>query len=122
MKRMVFLSAVCMVLAAATVALSGCPALGIGGEKTNEVIVHNQMGYDVFILNVVQVGDECSNDKPEGLNLLPQPLAREDSYTVENLPDGRYYCKVSTRGYSAAEGYVTLFGGMSVDWFARLNQ
>ncbi len=66
MKRRMILSAVCMMLAAATVALSGCPALGIGGNSTlGKIVVHNNFEtgrrHVIINLSVVRVADECSD-------------------------------------------------------------
>ncbi len=132
MKRRMVLSAVCMVMAAATLTLSGCPALGIGGNPTlGKIVVHNnyagEHNVSIIELSAVRVPDECSNQTPEGVNLLPEPIVVGDSYTVKDLPEGRYYCRASGMydcddpydgrcGYSDS-GYVTVAAGGTVDWY-----
>jgi len=141
---MVVLSAMCMMLAAATAALSGCPALGIGGNPTlGEIVVHNDFSEGrnptIESLSVVRVADECSDQELRGINLLPAPLAIGQSFTVKDLPEGRYYCiadydydctftdyDANGKPYtnygrcdSRERGYVTVAAGGSVDWYVH---
>jgi len=96
----------------AIASLSGCPVLGIG----NKLVVHNNWtNWDLTFLSVVRVPDECSSQKPVGINLLPEPVKPGESFTVEDLSDGRYYCSRTSTGSNG--GYVDLAGGVSVDWY-----
>lgn len=120
MKRRMVLSVVCMMLAAATVALSGCPALGIGKEPTlGKIVVHNQAEADISFLSLVLVPDECSNQHPDGVNLLPEPIAVGGSFAVDDLAPGRYYGHVTGRGELEDVGYISVAAGATVDWYAR---
>lgn len=134
MKRRMVLGAVCMVMVAAAVALSGCPALGVGGNPTlGKIVVHNNFEegrrHVILGLSVVRVADECSSQTPRGVNLLPEPLDIGESFTVKDLPDGRYYCIAGYeydssecgdgRCYSEENGYVTLAAGGTADWYVQ---
>jgi len=117
---MVVLSVVCMMLAAATVALSGCPALGIGGNPTlGKIVVHNNFKEaDVGFLSVVLVPDECSSQEPRGVNLLPEPIPVGGAFTVDDLTPGRYYGYVEYRNRDSGRGgYISVAAGATVDWY-----
>lgn len=112
-----------LVLAAlSTLVLSGCPKWGTTpGNEMNTLVVHNQDDFgpdDIVFLSIVLVPDECSNDKPLGINLLPEPIPHGGTFTFKNLADGRYYCKAQSDD-SAETGYVTLAGGTVTDWYVH---
>ena len=112
MRKEILLIVVVMVL----VGLSGCPLLGIGGDTGNKLVVHNQRDIAIPFLSAVRVSDECSLQKPNGVNLLPEPIEPGKSFTINNLPDGRYYCEQpDSDGDSGV--YVTLGGGKATDWY-----
>ena len=127
MKRRMVLGVVCMMLAAATVGLAGCPALGIGGNSTlGKIVVHNdgsaQYNERITSLSAVHVPDECSDQKPKGVNLIPEPILIGQSFTIADLPEGRYYCKADvyyTGGDYTTTGYVTVAAGGTVDWYVQ---
>lgn len=101
--------------------LSGCPEWGVDpiGNDTNTLVVHNQdyNQKDINFVSVVLVPDECSNDKPGGINLLPEPIPYGGTFKIENLADGRYYC--IARGGDSESGYVTLAGGIVTNWYVQ---
>ncbi len=115
--------AVVAVLIAVASVVTGCPTLGIPNPNGNTLVVHNQMGRTAIMLSVVRVPDECSTQKPSGINLLPAPLENAKSFTVKDLPDGKYYCGLvwyldGNLWDGASEGYATLVNGRTVDWYA----
>lgn len=121
------------------VGLAGCPLLGIGSG--NKLVVHNNAvetatskNYEVYELTVVRVSDECSDDKPTGINQISERIKMGDSLPLKGLDDGKYWCEAKywhkaygvqyagspERWYSSdgsKMGYVTLSGGGSVDWY-----
>jgi hypothetical protein len=97
----------------ALTSLPGCPILVTG----NQLVVHNQKDYDLQFLSVIRVPDECSTQKPTGINLLAETIKPGESFTVKELPDGRYFC-TTTGGH---QGYVDLAGGVSADWYVGVN-
>jgi hypothetical protein len=130
---MVFLGAACMMLAVATAGLSGCPALGIGGKAVlGKIVVHNNFKGDDFesIISVsaVRVPDECSNQEPKGVNILPEAIPAGKLFEVSDLPEGRYYCECSvlyyvrtnhTEGHRIENGYLTIAAGGTADWYVQ---
>ena len=101
----------------AMTALTGCPGMN-PLDKSNTIVLHND--YETLLaVSVVRVPDECSTQKPEGINLLPEPLEVGDTFKVDGLDDGRYYCRASRESDFglARTGYVTLSGGKMVDWY-----
>lgn len=103
-----------------SLSLSGCPGLGIGtGTEKNTLVIHNH-DYDqnsIESISVVRVPDECSDDKPVGVNLLPAPLVFNGTFNVEDLENGRYYCVAE--GQNTEFGYVTLSGGTVTEWYVQ---
>lgn len=115
-----------LTLALTLIALTGCPALGVPDPTlpdSNTLIVHNNSGKPIFFLSAVRVPDECSMQKPDGVNLIPADLEDGKMFSVKNLSDGRYYCYAGNQKRNDGsvvypiEGYVTLIGGTSVDWY-----
>ena len=115
------------------VMLSGCTELGIENPIAtgNTLVVHNQYSWTdnegvlhqpaMPFLSVVKVSDECADDKPCGINLLPEPLPFGEHYSIDGLADGKYYCQIGSGCWSSSEesGYVTLSGGNTTDWYVR---
>ncbi len=104
--------------------LSGCPEWGVNpiGNDMNTLVVHNQDDddqEDIGFVSVVLVPDECSNDKPQGINLLPEPIPYGGTYAIKNLADGRYYCKAEAVTVWTEVGYVTLAGGTVTNWYVQ---
>lgn len=122
-----------LVLGTTLVLASGCPELGIENpvDEGNALVVHNQYDWvddqgvvhevECNFLSVVMVSDECSEDRPCGINLLPSPMEFGDSFEVTGLGDGKYYCQIGSGCASSAAktGYVTLSGGNTTDWYVR---
>lgn len=133
MKRRMALGALCMVMAVAAFALSGCPALGIGRySNLGKIVVHNdgtgEHNERITRLSAVRVADECSDQKPEGVNLLPEPILIRQSFTIEDLPEGRHFCETVVRYFNTREqiesdytsrGFVTVAAGGTANWYVQ---
>lgn len=103
--------------------LSGCPELGIENPvaQGNTLVVHNNVEVDLVFLSVVKVLDECAEERPRGINLMPDTLSFGESFTLDELDDGRYYCHIArySNGDGSLTGYVTLSGGNTTDWYVQ---
>lgn len=102
--------------------LTGCPQIELATGNT--LVVNNQdyMAGMLFRLSVVRVPDECSSDMPVGVNLLSEPVPANGIFKLSNLPDGRYFCQAllwseDCYGEGYEEGYVTLAGGTTINWY-----
>lgn len=116
------------VLGIALLLSSGCPELGIENPiaEGNTLVVHNLLSSytdndgvvherDISFLSIILVPDECSDDRPRGINLLPSAIPQEGTFVVDGLADGRYWCQTE----EDRSGYVTLSGGNTTDWYVR---
>lgn len=88
-------------------------------SANNSITLHNQSGSAITYFSVVRTGDIGGAERTIGVNLLEEPLASGESFTVGGLLDGTYYLylKRSSTYHYCASATQSIEGGKNYDWY-----